>query len=577
MKKTPSMPEQPLPSDQALEAFIAAAHELGDVERLVAWVPALCSDGRPHAALDGADAAVRIAADRGDVLWRVRALRARARAKSETADYRAVVRTLLEAQILNADLSDTEEAREIQSALGLAYGRLGARAEAISAHQHALALSQQGTPRAQFDALANLGITLMSCERPEEAVGYFRQGLGLAAQIGDTRLGLRSRINLLASRAVAAEFSKKRQETPNVIPALQEILSDYEALLADCRAAQATGYEKLVNQHMGIVLRGLGRFTEAREQLALALAYAEEHQWERVVADVRFHLAGILAETGEFDASEKLFDEVLAFYRHSEFKLSIIETHRERAILFEMARRFDRAYAELKAQEELRLQMAASEEQLSLALRAWRDEYAAARAAREEAERRAGELAVANARLTEENLALDLAARHDPLTGLPNRRYAEQWVTQWRRTKPAANQALSLAVIDIDHFKAINDQWSHLVGDAVLSEVATILRAHCRREDFALRQGGDEFLMFFPHTAGDDALSVCQRIVREVASHDWQRLGSGLAVTVSIGLAAGNANQEMESLLAAADAELYRAKSAGRNQAGGLGLGSNLR
>ncbi len=552
---------------------LAAAQDLADVAQLVALVPRLCADGRPHQGLDAADAAVRIAADRADVLWRVRALRARARAKSEMAEYRGVMRSLLEAQVLNADLEDPEEAREIQSALGLAYGRLGARAEAIAAHQTALALSRQASPRAQFDALANLGITLMTCERPEEAVEHFRQALRLAGEIGDVKLGLRARINFHASRAVAVDLAKRRGDAIDVTGALQGILGDYQTLLADCQAAQASGYEQLAQQHMGIVLRGLGRHAEAKEKLSSVLGYAREHQWERVVADVRFHLAGILAETGEFALAQTMFDEVLAFYRQAEFKVSILETHRERARLFELARRHDLAYAELQAQEKLRLQMAASEEQLGLALRAWREEYASARAARDAAERRARQLSATNARLSQENQALDLAARHDPLTGLPNRRFAEQWVTQWRRSRPQTDIHLALAVIDIDHFKAINDRWSHLVGDAVLGDIAGILRAHCRREDFALRQGGDEFLMFFPHTRTEDAHLVCQRIVQQVAAHDWSRLGAGLAVTVSIGLAAGEADGQLDQLLAAADAQLYRVKAAGRN---GVAVASEL-
>ncbi|MBI3148433.1 MAG: diguanylate cyclase [Betaproteobacteria bacterium] len=565
MSTSIEIPES-LPKDEALVALIATAHELADVERLVALVPPLCADGRPDAGLDAADAAVRVAADRGDILWRVRALRARARAKSELAEYRGVVRSLLEAQALNADLDDAEEARQIQSALGLAYGRLGARAEAIAAHQQALVLSRQTSLRAQFDALANLGITLMSCERPDEAVGYFRQALSLAQASGDTKLGLRARINLYASRAVALDLLKRRGEAVGGTSALQGILGDYELLLADCQAAQAAGYEQLVQQHMGIVLRGLGRFAEATRKLEGVLAYAREHHWERVVADVQFHLAGILAETGDYATAEGLFDEVLGAYRQAEFKVSILEAHRERAHLFELAGRFDRAYQELKIHEQIRLQMAASEEQLSLALSAWRDEYAAARAARDQAEQRARELAVVNARLAQENLALDQAARHDALTGLPNRRFAEIWVTEWRRAKPTTDETLALAVIDIDHFKTINDNWSHLAGDAVLSEVAAILRALCRREDFALRQGGDEFLIFFPHTRAEDARAVCERIVQQVAAHDWSRLGAGLKVTVSIGVAAAGADGPLEELQRAADMQLYRAKAAGRNR-----------
>src|SRR5262249_14932898 len=150
---------------------------------------------------------------------------------------------------------------------------------------------------------------------------------------------------------------------------------------------------------------------------------------------------------------------------------------------------FQSAYGEMRAAEQVRLDMAASEEKLRVTVRTWREEYSAAQHAAEEAARQAQALAAANAALIEANRSLDHAARHDPLTGLANRRAAEERLAQWF-ARDNAERRISIALADIDHFKSINDRWSHVTGDEVLRVVALLLRAQCRDDDIAARQGG---------------------------------------------------------------------------------------
>ncbi|MFI7540979.1 diguanylate cyclase [Actinoplanes sp. NPDC049599] len=152
----------------------------------------------------------------------------------------------------------------------------------------------------------------------------------------------------------------------------------------------------------------------------------------------------------------------------------------------------------------------------------------------------------------------DLAATSDALTGLGNRRMFD------RRIDTVADGG-SLLLIDVDRFKDINDRYSHGVGDRVLGEIAAVLRSHCRQDEVAIRFGGDEFAMFLS-TGEHEARQVAERIRRVILARDWSTIAPELTVTLSMGLAACHAGEPGRDLYDRADAHLYTAKRAGRNQ-----------
>lgn len=161
---------------------------------------------------------------------------------------------------------------------------------------------------------------------------------------------------------------------------------------------------------------------------------------------------------------------------------------------------------------------------------------------------------------------LHRTATTDALTGLPNRRtISEHGTMRFERAKSLC-LGFSIAVIDIDHFKRINDQYGHYVGDEVLRMVATTLAAHCRGADLVGRQGGEEFVALFEDAERSDALIAAERLrtAVEMAVHQG---GAGiLRVTVSIGIATFAATDtSYEVVLQRADRALYAAKAAGRN------------
>jgi diguanylate cyclase (GGDEF)-like protein len=158
-------------------------------------------------------------------------------------------------------------------------------------------------------------------------------------------------------------------------------------------------------------------------------------------------------------------------------------------------------------------------------------------------------------------------ALRDPLTGLYNRRYLAEFFLRERAHAQRDNHNLALAMLDLDHFKALNDSCGHLVGDDVLKALAAQLSGHLRSSDALFRIGGEEFVLIMPGADAAVALSRLQSICRELASTPLSTRDGPQTITVSIGLALWPAQgQSLEQLLSAADSAMYTAKSAGRNR-----------
>jgi diguanylate cyclase len=153
----------------------------------------------------------------------------------------------------------------------------------------------------------------------------------------------------------------------------------------------------------------------------------------------------------------------------------------------------------------------------------------------------------------------------DPLTGLPNRREfndrLEERMAAWNRRQ----EAFSLLLLDVDHFKKLNDVHGHLAGDQVLAALGRALRGAVRREDAVARYGGEEFAILLPNTSLEEAIHVARKVRETVAATSVDHHGQQFAVTVSGGLAMIGTNERPESLIHRADAALYTAKAAGRN------------
>lgn len=168
-------------------------------------------------------------------------------------------------------------------------------------------------------------------------------------------------------------------------------------------------------------------------------------------------------------------------------------------------------------------------------------------------------------KVREQEQHLKSLAITDSLTGLYNRHYLAEAGMNRITESIRHRQALSIIIIDLDFFKKINDNHGHAVGDLVLKEVGQLLRACCRREDFAVRFGGEEFVLVLPHCEMKDAFAKAQSIRKKIKASEI----AGLSITASFGVAGENELSEedtFERLFQEADTAVYSSKENGRDQ-----------
>jgi len=166
-----------------------------------------------------------------------------------------------------------------------------------------------------------------------------------------------------------------------------------------------------------------------------------------------------------------------------------------------------------------------------------------------------------------ENVRLHRVAVTDPLTGAYNREFLTQRLPQEIEAAVDRDRPLSVAMVDVDHFKTVNDRHGHGIGDAVLAEVCRRLRAAIRAGDLLVRYGGEEFLAVLPKADAGRAWEVGERMRQRVCERAFD-VGDGLALLlrVSVGVAQWRTGEPMAALIERADVALYGAKARGRNR-----------
>jgi two-component system cell cycle response regulator len=224
-----------------------------------------------------------------------------------------------------------------------------------------------------------------------------------------------------------------------------------------------------------------------------------------------------------------------------------MRAHEERAALFADTGRYREAY------EEYRIFHAA---------------FASLRSIQREARAHALQTVFEATEARKDNERFREMAYRDALTGLHNRRYINEKLPAILGSARMERRPVSLAIVDLDHFKRVNDTLSHSTGDAVLKQVSALL-AEATADDasIAARLGGEEFLLILPGVEAGEAYLRCERLRRRLQTYAWRPLTGDLTVTASIGVTTSPLGDDtMPSLLARADENLYAAKRGGRNQ-----------
>ena len=292
---------------------------------------------------------------------------------------------------------------------------------------------------------------------------------------------------------------------------------------------------------------GLGRYAAAEQTL---LAVPDSPLWYEVhnLAEATLTLARAQRCLGALDRAQQSLDRSATLCEERQLTALRVAVMAEQAELYAATGAFEQAFHEYKRYH-------AAGEQL--------------RSAQQEARAHTRQVMFETAQARDDARRYREQALRDPLTGLRNRRYVDDHLPAAVALAAETRSPLAIALVDIDHFKQINDTLSHETGDEVLVAVAQLLRSGQQRlsdTGFVARMGGEEFLVVLPGVGAAEAAARLETLRQAVAGHRWRPVTGNLPVTVSIGAVTTLGHDMPATLLAEADRGLYAAKNAGRNR-----------
>lgn len=438
---------------------------------------------------------------------------------------------------------------------GLVHHALGHVEDAVDLLRRAVELRREAADDAgTAEVLNHLGTvyTGMSQFGPE-AAAVLSESRRLWLAEGDTDQAAVAQVNL-ASTFVVTGRRIAEQNPRGALAAARRALTFAEQAVVEADAAGLTRFA--VDARLAVVGAHLlaGDLAAAGATLEAARAMVERFPTRSGRLAVHRETARWLVLVGRHDDAVAEVGEGLALCETLDRPGERVELLRALVAAHEGRGDAGAALAALHELHQLTVRLADAVAERRSALLSSRLELERAQRAAESERRRAAALEERNARLAWE-------ASHDALTGLANRRVLDAELLRLTTTR----SRFAVALLDIDHFKRVNDTWSHQTGDRVLVRIAAELRGTLRGDDLAARYGGEEFAVVLADVDLATAVLVCERIRAAVGAIAWDDVMPGHQLTVSLGVAASDVHGTPEGLLSAADAALYAAKEGGRN------------
>jgi diguanylate cyclase len=501
-------------------------------------------------------------------------------------DYQAGSAAARQAAALAAETGDPGVQATALHSLANQLMRLGELEEAVAASREAIAVLEcTGDQASICQALTVQALPLNDLGMHEEALEVLAQAREIAQRLGDRSLlyWVHNRTGVvhgsMGNRALSwdylmraltmaegmdteARFCILNNLGDNAVYEVARLRAEGEPERAQQMLTSALGYvddalslareagnpfrQAICLDNYGMLLALGGNFDDAVELVEQARVLAARNRYSSVESSTLHHQARIREMRGDHRGAIKGFLEALQLAEAAGEKPVLMEIHLELSNTYETVGDTKSALAHYRVFHTLereshndvaavRVRMAGQAFELDNA----RHEVELHRERSAELERQAGE---------------------DPLTGLPNRRYAE------RALDELAKRPLCVALADADHFKGVNDRFGHFVGDEVLRQIAAILRESVRGDDFVARFGGEEFLIALGGAGIEDATARCEALRARVAAYPWHEIEPDLRVTISIGVATVAAGRELPQAMTTADERLYTAKRTGRNR-----------
>ncbi|HZT43065.1 MAG TPA: diguanylate cyclase [Chthonomonadaceae bacterium] len=433
----------------------------------------------------------------------------------------------LQSQQLHEEAGNPTGAARAINNLGLVYEKLGDMTSALDCHLRSLAIKESlGNLSGVCASLNNLGDLYCRMGDYERALDYNRQGLEMARRTNHRYHEAMAWINMGGSHQALGD--------------LEQAMTCYNQGLAVLEGA-GDGFsraETLLNIADNYTQRDL--HDQALDYLQQALALGEALNSQELIS--RAHQALAALYEARHDSLSAL-EHYKAYHQASAALFAEEQDHRRQVL--EIKAEIDRVRRESEIRRLKNVELA----------QAYRD--------LEQANVQKSEMLTI---LQQQAQELERLTQEDALTGMSNRRHLDQRIAQEYERAQRFDHDLTLALVDIDNFKKINDAHSHLVGDEVLRTVARLLKKGCRSVDVVGRYGGEEFLLLLVETAPPDCHAMCERLRASIEGYEWAQILPGLVVTISIGMATSREAALLEKIIALADERLYKAKREGKNQ-----------
>jgi diguanylate cyclase (GGDEF)-like protein len=424
-------------------------------------------------------------------------------------------------------LGSFDQQMPLKMNMGVLLQDLGRHEEAISYFEGALQLlanSPQSTRKLELDS--NLAMSLLELGNPEAARDLLLDVLNQANQQQLEQLEVRNLVNL-------GEVYAKLEAYPQAL----EVLGHALTLIESGIASEGKAYCLL---NIATVQKNVSDWEAALDSLKQAQEVAEEQKIVPILVKIAFAQYEIYKQQDQPQLALSAFETYHRIYEQQRQHNAEQELR-----LFTLERDFEKTVAEAEISRLKTVELAELLHEVQLANQA-------------------------KAKLLEElgvkTRELEIMAKQDGLTGVYNRHFLEQTLDLELQKAKQGKYALSIALLDIDNFKQVNDQFSHQIGDQVLVIVGQLMRNCIRSRDIAARYGGEEFVLALPRASIEQSSEICERLRKSIEHHPWQQLHPDLRITISIGISANTSVDNHEKLLHLADTQMYRAKRSGKNK-----------
>ena len=451
---------------------------------------------------------------------------------------------------------------------------LGLNEDALSHVSEGMAAARKADdPRLLCQAYNRIGMANGQLGQFDEAKRFLNDALVIAREPQNAKELYRTLNNHGVVAALSFDAARERGDTACATKSIAHARGFAEEALQVARGSGNSYREATCLSNLGRYLGVSGEIGPAFELLDQAYTIATRSGHKALAISCDSQRAEILVQAGRhhqaipillvtLERAESMFSNRLVL----DMRFQLYKAYKARGSMAEALAQHEQYHALVKAQLEHR-----SDTQSRLLLNRLELDQARFGAERAQIEAnvqrvRAERMEAHKERLEQEAIELGRNLLADALTGLGNRRQIDRGLPPMLQHAASSGITLSIAVLDIDHFKKVNDRFGHPVGDAVLKALADILRHTMRSGDMVARMGGEEFLIALVDTPSQYARDTCERLRMAVERYAWDDLAVGLQVTVSIGLCTQVTSVDTGEILTRADAALYKAKHAGRNQ-----------